>query len=284
MLSVIVENKYQQQLNLTTNDSYALIQVTGLTPPASTINTATTATKDGSVFNSSRMNNRNIVLTIVPLGNVEKSRINLYNYFKSKQYIKLYLENNTRSVWIDGYIESIEGDLYAEDAEKIQISIICNDPYFKDTETGVYMFSNVESGFSFPFSIAETPGVPISELSEYVEVNVYNASDYETGLVLTLTANGGVVNPTIYNMTTNENFSLNITMETGEIITIDTRPGSKSVKLNRNGTISNILNNMVIGSEWITLTVGDNVFSYTTDTGSEYLYVIANAQPIYEGI
>lgn len=284
MLQVIAENKYQQQINLTSNDSYALIKVTGLTPPVSTINTATTATKDGSVFNSSRMDNRNIVLTIVPRGNVEKSRINLYNFFKSKQYIKLYLENNTRSVWIDGYIESIDGDLYSEEAQRLQISIICTDPYFKDTETGVYMFSNVINGFSFPFSIAETPGIPISELSEYVEINIYNASDYETGVVITLTATGGVVNPTIYNMTTNENFSLNITMEVGDIITIDTRTGHKSVTLNRNGTVSNILNNMDIGSEWIMLTVGDNIFSYTTDTGSEYLYVIATAQPIYEGI
>lgn len=283
MLSVIAENKYQQQLNLTSNDNYALIKVTGLTPPASAINTAVTATKDGSVFNSSKMGNRNIVLTIVPLGNIEKNRINLYNYFKSKQYIKLYLENNTRSVWIEGYVETVDGDLY-EESERLQVSIICTDPYFKDTETGVYMFSNVESGFSFPFSIAETPGIPISELSEYVEVNINNASDYETGLVLTLTANGGVINPTIYNMTTNENFSLNITMQVGDIITIDTRTGNKSVKLNRNGEITNILNNMAIGSEWITLTVGDNIFSYTTDAGSEYLYVIANAQPIYEGI
>lgn len=284
MLSVIAENKYQQQLNLTSNDNYALIQVNGLTPPKSTISTAVIATKDGSMFNTSRMDNRNIVLTIVPLNSIEKNRINLYNYFKSKQYIKLYIENNTRSVWIDGYVESVNGDLFSASAQRLQVSIICTDPYFKDTETGIYMFSNVVNAFQFPFSIEEVPGIPISELSEYVEVNVLNTSDYETGIILTLTANGSVVNPTIYNMTNNENFSLNITMQTGDVITIDTRKGSKSVTLNRDGVISNIINNMQIGSEWIMLNVGDNIFSYTCDQGSEYLYVIATAQPIYEGI
>lgn len=284
MLSVIAENKYKQQLNLTSNDNYALISVTGLTPPTSTISSAIIATKDGSVFNSSRMDNRNIVLTIVPLNSIERNRINLYNYFKSKQYIKLYLENNTRSVWIEGHVESVEGDLYSETAQRLQVSIICNDPYFKDTETGIYMFSNVVNAFQFPFAIEELPGIPISQLSEYVEVNVLNTSDYETGLIITLTATGGVINPTIYNMTTNENFTLNITMQTGDIITIDTRKGSKSVTLNRNGVISNIINDMTIGSEWIILNVGDNIFSYSCDVGAENLYVIATAQPIYEGI
>lgn len=283
MLHVIAENKYNQQINLTSNGNYALLSVGGLTPPAATINTAVIATMDGAVFNSSRLGTRNIVLTIAPLNSIETNRINLYQYFKAKQYIKLYLENNTRSVWIDGYIETIDGDLYTE-TQEIQISIICPDPYFKDTTTGEYMFSNVEYMFQFPFSIEETPGIPISQLREYVEVDVLNNSDSETGILLTLTANGPVVNPTIYNMTTNENFSLDINMQTGDIITIDTRRGHKSITLNRNSVIMNILNNMVQGSEWLNLTVGDNIFSYTCETGAENLYIIATLQPIYEGV
>ena len=85
-------------------------------------------------------------------------------------------------------------------------------------------------------------------------------------------------------MTTNENFSLDITMQTGDIITINTRRGNKSITLNRNGVITNILNDMVQGSEWLNLTVGDNVFSYTCETGAENLYIIATLQPIYEGV
>lgn len=283
MLSVIAENKYNQRINLTENGNYALLSVGGLTPPAATINTAIIATKDGAVFNSSRLDTRNIVLTIAPLNSIEKNRINLYQYFKSKQYIKLYLENNTRSVWIDGYIETIDGDLYT-DKQQIQISIICPDPYFKDTATGVYLFSNVVSLFSFPFSIAETPGIPISQLGEYVEIAITNNSDDETGVIISMQANGQVVNPTIYNMTTNENFSLNITMQTGDLITIDTRRGHKAVTLTRNAVVRNILNNMVQGSEWLNLIVGDNIFSYMCESGAEYLDITVTLQPIYEGV
>lgn len=283
MLQVIAENKYNEQINLTQNGNYALLSVGGLTPPAATINTAVIATSDGAVFNSSRLGTRNIVLTIAPLISIEKNRINLYKYFKAKHYIKLYLENNTRSVWIDGYVDKIDGDLYTQ-SQRIQISIICPDPYFKDTTTGLYTFSNVINLFSFPFAIEETPGIPISEMGEFVEIAITNNSDDETGVIIQLQANAAVTNPIIYNMTTNENFTLNISMETGDIITIDTRRGHKTVTLNRDSEITNILNNMGQGSSWLNLVVGDNIFSYTCDTGAEYLNISVTLQPIYEGV
>ena len=283
MLQVIAENKYNDRINLTQNAQYALLSVGGVTPPTAIINTAVIATNDGGVFNSSRLNMRNIVLTIAPQNSIETNRISLYKYFKAKQYIKLYLENNTRSVWIDGYIETIDGDLYAEN-QQLQISIICPDPYFKDTATGNYTFSNVISLFKFPFAIEETPGVPISKLGEFVEIAINNNSDDETGVIITILANGEVVNPTIYNMTTNEHFALDVTMETGDIIKIDTRRGHKGVTLNRDGIITNILNNMVPGSSWLNLPVGDNIFSYTCSEGSEYAIINVTLQPIYEGV
>ena len=283
MLQVIAENKYNEQINLTQNGNYALLSVGGLTPPAATINTAVIATSDGAVFNSSRLGTRNIVLTIAPLNSIETNRINLYQYFKSKQYIKLYLENNTRSVWIDGYIEKIDGTLYSQ-KQQLQISIICPDPYFKDTATGLYTFSNIIHLFSFPFAIEETPGIPISELGEFVEIAITNNSDDETGVLITMLANAAVTNPTIYNMTTNEHFTLDIELEAGDVVTIDTRRGHKNVTLNHDSVITNILNNMVQGSSWLNLPVGDNIFSYTCSTGAEFLNISVQLQPIYEGV
>lgn len=283
MLHVIAENKKGEQINLTSNGNYALLSVGGLTPPTATINTAVIATSDGAVFNSSRLGTRNIVLTIAPLNSIEKNRINLYQYFKSKQYIKLYLENNTRSVWIEGYIENIEGDLYSQ-KQNIQISIICPDPYFKDATTGLYTFSNIINLFEFPFAIEETPGVPISELGEFVEIAITNNSDDDTGVIITMLANAAVENPTIYNMTTNEHFTLDIELEAGDVVTLDTRRGHKTVTLNRDSVITNIINNMVQGSTWLNLVVGDNIFSYTCESGAEYLNISVELQPIYEGV
>ena len=283
MLRVIVENKYEEQLNLTENGNYALLSVGGITPPPATINYVTLATADGAVFNSSRVGVRNIVITIAPVNGVESNRINLYKYFKIKNYIKLYFENNTRSVWIDGYIETIDGDLFSN-SEQIQISIICPDPFFKDQKTDLYKFSNITNLFSFPFAIEETPGVPISEMSEHSTIAVVNNGDEEAGVTIRMYANGTVVNPKIYNTTTNENVSLDITMEEGDVISFDTRPGNKRVTLNRNGVLSNIINNMTFDSEWLTLRVGDNIFTYDADSGTELLDIMIILHPLYEGI
>ena len=86
MLHLTIENKYGERLSFDNHADYDLIKVTGLTPATATINYSKLATKDGGVYNSSHMEIRNIVLTIKPKSNVERSRVNIYKYIKSKQY------------------------------------------------------------------------------------------------------------------------------------------------------------------------------------------------------
>lgn len=282
MLELTVENKYGEQLNFAANSDYSVIIESGLTPPAATINTSTIATMDGSVFNSSFINQRNIVLTIYPVNSVESNRINLYKYIKSKQYVKLYLKNGQRDVWIDGYVESIEGNLH-EAPQKLQVSIICPDPYFKSMQGISTSFSSVFDAFSFPFAIDET-GVPLSTLSIYSEKNVNNPSDDETGIIIELYARDTVLEPTIYNQTTNEYFTIEYEMQTGDRIVIDTRKGKKSITAIHDGVESNIINRMVRGSKWFQLITGDNIFAYECIYGASNLQITFILQPIYEGV
>lgn len=283
MLQVIIENKYGEQLNLSNNDDYSLIQVGGLTPPTATINTGVLATKDGSVFNSSRLNDRNITLMIVPRHSIERTRINLYKYIKSKQYIKLWIKNGTRDVWIDGYVESMEGDLF-ENPQKMQASIICPDPYFKSRETVVTSFSKVTAGFTFPFSI-DDDGIAISTMELYTEQNIYNPSDDETGIVVELYARTDrVLEPTLYNQTTGEKFTVSYELTAGDKIILNTKRGEKSLVAIHEGVETNIINNMTRDSKWFTLIAGDNIFSYSCVYGAENLQVTTTLQPIYEGV
>lgn len=283
MLTLIIENKNKEQLNLSNNPDYKLLQVTGLTPPNATINTSVIATKDGSVYNSSRLENRNITILIAPRRNIEKTRINIYKYIKSKQYIKLYIKNGLRDVWIEGYVENLDGDLY-ENPQKLQVSIICPDPYFKSFDILTSQFSNIESLFEFPFAI-DAIGVPISELSLYSEKNIYNPSDNECGAIIELYARAGtVLEPTLYNLTTGQSFTIQYEMIEGDKIILNTRTGEKSLTLVRDGVESNIINHMLRGSNWIKLQDGDNLFSYTCVQGADNLQVTITLQPIYEGV
>lgn len=282
MIDVILENQYGEQLRLTCNESYDLLQVTGLTPPAATINVSTLATKDGGVFNSSRLNVRNMTLLIAPGPSLERNRVELYRYIRSKQYVKLYLKTNLRDVWIDGYVETVEGDLF-ENPQRLQVSIICPDPYFKALDNSVTDFSNVNAAFTFAFS-PTAEGQVVSTLSQFSEVNVHNDSDDETGVIIELQARGTVLEPTIYNQTTGEQFTIQYEMQEGDKIILNTRKGEKSLTLIHEGVQSNIINNMVRGGDWFKLKMGDNIFTYSCAHGASDLQLSIIVQPIFAGV
>ena len=281
MFTLKVENPKSEILTLTNNRNYDVIKREGLTPPATALNFTSLVNLDGSQYNSGRLDNRNIVITIVLHGNVEKNRINLYKYFPIKKQVRLYFKNDTRDVYIDGYIESFECDLF-ELGQKVQISVICPSPYFKSTDTTIIKFANLIDLFEFPFAI-EKEGIPFSELS-ISDTTYNNTGDIDIGMIITLQAIQSVSNPIIYNKTTSEQFGLNYTLQEGDIITIDTISGEKSVKLNRKGIISNIINSVQQGSKWLQLISGVNELSYQCDEGASALQITISAVSIFEGV
>ena len=108
MYTLIAQNKYGQQIELTHNEAYVIESIEGIDPPEAVINTTRNANADGSVFNSSYVDNRQIIITLAINGPAEVNRINLYKYFKTKYPVRLYYQNKTRDVYIDGYVKSIQ--------------------------------------------------------------------------------------------------------------------------------------------------------------------------------
>jgi hypothetical protein len=72
------------------------------------------------------------------------------------------------------------------------------------------------------------------------------------------------VTPTIYNADTGEYLQIKGEILRGDIITISTKTGNKTVTLTRNGVDSNIINRLVAGSTWLTLREGLNTFHVLT--------------------
>lgn len=65
-----------------------------------------------------------------------------------------------------------------------------------------------------------------------------------------------VVNPTIYNVDTGAYLQIKTVMQPGDVITVTTKIGNKTVTLTRNGVNSNLINSFVAGSTWLTLPTG----------------------------
>lgn len=281
-MQITVTNHIGESLQLD-NMKYPVISVEGLTPPDATINTSEVATTDGSHYNSSRINQRNIVLTIVPERiNVEKARIELYKYFKSKRKVTLELKTKYRHVKIEGYTETVESDLYSQ-KQSFQISIICPRPFFTDVNQATFKQSTTQNGIEFPF---ETPqnGIVLSRLEELKDVNVINVGEENTGLTIELLATGTVLEPAIYNKTTRKKMSIQSELKRGDIVRIDTKQGQKRIVHISNGVQTNIINDIVKGSKWLTLETGENIFSYSATYGIENLEVSYSFNPLYEGV
>lgn len=281
-MEITITNHIGQSLMLDTL-KYPVVEVEGLTPSGATINTSTLATTDGSHFNSSRINERNIVLTIVPeAADVEKARLTLYKYFKPKRNCTLTFKTKYRHVKIDGRVETFEGGLYSA-KQAFQISVICPRPFFEDMNEVIVTQSAVVDAFKFPFETTEEE-IELSTLETLQDVNVVNVGEESTGLTIELLATGTVLEPTIYNKTIGQKMTIREELKRGDIIKIDTRQGQKKIALISNGIQTNIINDIVKGSNWLSLEIGENIFSFSSIYGVENLDVTYRFNPLYEGV
>jgi hypothetical protein len=183
MFTLKIDNHKGQIVELTHDTGrYAVIGIDGLTRPPTTINTAIAANIDGSFYNSSRMEQRNLVISIILRGKIEENRQALYQIFPCKTACTIYFENKNRNVKIDGYVETLEGDLFVMQ-ERMQISIICPRPYFEDLNAIYTEISTTIKRFSFPFSISQP--IPLGEVLDTPHAFITNLGDTDTGFTLT---------------------------------------------------------------------------------------------------
>lgn len=278
---------------------FLIKEITGLGPCKADINAKELATSDGSVFNSARLNSRNIVIKMGLLFNptVEDSRLKSYRYFPIKKKVKLTIETDNRIAEIEGYVESNEPNIFSK-AEETQISIICPDPFFysagKDGNN-VVVFYGVEDNFEFPFSNEsfEENTLELGIVRYSTERSIWYDGDADIGVLITIYVGDVARNLTIYNLRTREYIKFNTDklesmtgsgLIQGDVLTISTVKGNKYCKLLRNGETINALNCIDKTSTWFALTRGDNIIAYTAEDGGSNLAFKIENRLIYEGV
>lgn len=260
------------------------------------INLSDIATGDGALYNSARVNSRNIVFDLAFLfqPTVEDVRQKTYKYFPIKKRVKLTFQTTNRTVYIYGYVESNEPDIFQEE-ESTSISILCPDPYFYSEAVHDTIFSGVESLFEFPFSneSLSTNLIEISALRLEQEQTVHYTGDAEVGIVIYIHAIGNASGVKIYNAETRESMFINSAklialtgsdIKNGDDITISTIRGQKYATLLRSGVLTNILNCLEKGTDWFQLVKGDNILLYTATSGDVNLQFRVENRIMYEGV
>lgn len=281
-----IENTKNQILTLTQDESrFQVYSIQGLNPPKAALNFSKVAGLDGSRFNSAKLEERNIVIYIKLNGNIEANRIYLYTFFNTKEWCKFYYKNGSRDVYIEGYVETAECDLFSNN-EMMQISIICPNPYFKAMQEIVNDISKALAKFVFPFSINQNEPMAFSTIDTSKVTNVYNDSESETGVIIEIDILGNVNSIMIRSVSTGETFKLSYSFEENDKVIIDTNVGEKSITLIRNGIKYNIFAAINKGSNFFQLSIGDNWFSYLVDDGDNdnLIHIAFKHYTLYRGV
>jgi hypothetical protein len=278
---------------------FLIKSISGLGPSKANINTTEVSTTDGSLFNSARLNQRNIVFDFIFVESINRESIEdirqkSYKYFPIKKNVDLLIETDNRIVKTTGYVESNEPNIFSSQ-EGAQISIICPDPYFYSTEKTVTIFSGIEPLFEFPFennSLTDNL-LEFGEIIVNQEKTVFYKGDSEVGIVIYIHAIGEATNLTIYNALTREVLKIDTDrlealtgsiIKAGDDIIISTIKGQKFIRLIRDGEYINILNCLGRNSDWFRLVKGDNVFVFTAETGDTNLQFRIENLIVYEGV
>lgn len=283
MFSLRLENDNANIIDINDGVHYLITGVSGLNPPSASIFTAKSPNRKGSKYNGSTLNERNIVISIKILGDIENNRNALYAWTDTEQYVKVRYQNGVKSVYCEGHIEDCEVDMFTN-SEVMSVAIICEDPYWKDLAEIVADISTLLKQFTIPFAI-NSEGVPFSSIREDNVTNIFNSGS-DTGVKFYIRTTGSVTNLSIYDASdTTKKFSLNFTIPANWTIVIDTEGSPKTCKAYKpDGTMQNMLPFVGANPTWFTLKKGYNKFSFNADTGKNNVSISVRFTNKYLGV
>lgn len=239
------------------SSGYIIKSIEGLDPVKATLVSTDFASIDGSQFQSSRREYRNIKFQLgyVPVGNtVRQLRQKLYTYFMPKSTVSLrFFMEDGLIVDTKSRVESFETTLFTSDPA-VDISLISFDPDFYNP-------------------------TPVEILGNTVSTGTMTIIEYEgsvpTGIEFTLEIDRSISALTLYHVSegVTSNFDFNYAMVAGEVLKINTIPGSKSATLTTSGYSRSVLFGTSPAAIWPQLTPGENQFLAYVD-GAPIPYTI----------
>lgn len=134
---------------------YVITKIEGHGPVGADINLTQFATNDGAMYNSARVGERTMTLTLAvvaqPGKTIEHARRWIYKTYAVKNRVEMAFTTDTGTYIMTGYIEKCEPDIF-EKITKVKITIVCPDPYFYAPAKKVTSVSSLKGGFEFPFA------------------------------------------------------------------------------------------------------------------------------------
>lgn len=267
---------------------WLLTEVEGLYVVKSNVYTSDNTMTDGSTYQGSTLEERNIVLTMEDqTHNHKHNRQLLYDVFKTDSFGTLtYTEEGENRV-IDYVVENIE--IEGSGRQIATIELKCPDPNFSsDAETSV-VIAGWQKAFEFPFEIP-VGGIEFGTKTDERLKDIRNDSGADDiGMTVIIEALGNITNPSITKVETQESFCLGdanheFHMIAGDVVTLTTHKNNKHVYLTHNGQTEEVNMYQTEDSEFIQLMRGSNTIGYNAEEGIEYMNVTVKFKYKYVGV
>ena len=271
---VDVTNSRSNTLRLLMMDSsngYVVKEIDGLDPVNASLTTSTLAQVDGAQPQNARRDTRNITMKLglepdYLSTTVASLRSALYDYLLPKANVTLgFYIDGVLFATTSGQVESFANSMFSADPE-VDISVICYDPDLVSPSATTADLDTVST------TDTETIAYP-------------GTSD--AGIIFTLNVDRSIDGFTLYNTTpdnTIQTFNVEGTgaFVSGDVVTVCTIPGSKSVTLTRDSITSSVLYYLDDNAFWITLQKGNNAFRAFA-SGAAIPYTLSYT-PLFGGI
>lgn len=227
------------------SDGFIVRDIEGLDPVKATIVSSKFAMRNGVKYQASHTGERNIVITLglepdYTTATVRDLRKRLYKFFMPQQLVNLqFFHTDMPPVEIVGRAESFTASPFSQDPSGV-ISILCEkSPFYELSDTTIVGTTSTD-----PFSAAHP----------------YSGS-IETGIKLSIAITRASSGFTIFQAHPDgiENaFEFAMDLLAGDVVEINTNPGSKGARLIRDGVVSSALRGVSTTSDWLMLYPGAN--------------------------
>lgn len=159
---------------------------------------------------------------------------------------------------------------YMKNNEKVRRFLIqgtCPFPLFSDLKDTAVLFDQRKKLFRFPTDFGRTAPLVFAVVGRAYGVEVNNTGGFSTGVIIRVRFSGEVQNPRIKNLTTDKMIGVTRTFQRGEQMEISTVPGSKYMKLWREGAAEpeNLIKYRDYRTSWIQLLPGTNRIALDCD-------------------
>jgi hypothetical protein len=237
------------------------------------VHTSKNSGQDGENYNGSDATKRNILIVLdIQKADFLVQRNNVYNFYQPRSFGTFYYYEDDEAKKIAYQVEKVEPAGTDNDPMRhLTISLICPNPKFYAIEDEISELAMWEGCIEFPLEIIEP--FEVTRKVNTLIGNVYNGSNVTQGLTVKFMATGEVTNPSLYDINRHLMMQINITMHSGDVITVTTEASNKRVKLSSGGIESNINNRMLYPPVWLQAYEGDNLYRYNAESGIDSLSV-----------